>query len=117
MRRARTLLELLPRQPRRRRAADSQAFALKPSSLIAAAAADLARRDFNRCARGSDPYCFHRRHVARATCALDLIDRAIRDRYTGVDSGKRITRIIYGDAELLWAAYELCSPLGDGKAA
>ena len=89
------------------RAPRREAFALKPASIVAAAEADLALRG-RQCGvwlegKGwrPQPYCFHRAHVARASCALDLIDRAIADRYSGVYSGKRITRIIYGDENLL----------------
>jgi hypothetical protein len=92
------------------------AFLLKPASIVTAAEADLELRQHQRSRVGeeprSQPYCFHRRHVARASCALELIDLAIRDRYTGVYGGKRITRIIYGDADLLWAARQLLSPVG-----
>lgn len=109
-----------PTAPRPERSAG--AFVLKPASIVTAAEADLALRQLQRGDRahggehGAKPYCFHRAHVARASCALDLIDRAIRDRYTGVYGGKRITLIIYGDADLLWAARELLSPTDAGGA-
>ena len=95
------------------RAPRREAFALKPGSIVAAAEADLALRG-RQCGVWYEgegwrplPYCFHRVHVARASCALDLIDRAIADRYSGVHSGKRITRIIYGDENLLAEARAL----------
>jgi hypothetical protein len=94
-----------------------EAFALKPASIVAAAEADLALRA-RQCGIWLEgegwrpqPYCFYRAHVARASCALDLINRAIADRYSGVHAGKRITRIIYGDETLLWEARALLSPL------
>jgi len=96
-----------------------KAFALKPSALIAAAEADLRLRSQQQGAQrsGPRPYCFHRSHVVRASCALDLIDRAIRDRYSGVWSAKRITRIIYGDADLLAAALDEARATRGGAAA
>jgi hypothetical protein len=107
---------------RREGARDVAASALKPGSIVAAAEADLALRQAQRGLRmdgddrGARPYCFHRTHVARASCALDLIDRAIADRYSGVYCGKRITRIIYGDENLLWEARAIVA-IGDGVAA
>jgi hypothetical protein len=87
---------------------------LKPSAVVAAAEADVAlrRRKNGAGAPIGTPYCFHRRHVARASCACDLIERAIKDRYAGVGSEKRITRILYGDEELLRAAYAAASCAG-----
>lgn len=97
----------------------TRASALKPGAVAAAAEADLALRAAKRrgkSARGN-AYTFHRRHVQRASCALDLIDRAIADRYAGVWSEKRITRLIYLDAELLDAVRRLLSPLAAPEAA
>jgi hypothetical protein len=89
----------------------TKAFVLKPSSVVAAAEHDLGRRHDRR-ATASAPYAFHRRHVARASCPLDLIDRAIADRYTGYYCGKRVARILYGEDGLLEAARALISPIG-----
>ena len=88
--------------------------AIKPSAIVGAAEADLALRERKIRRRSAEniPYVFHRRHVQAASCALDLIDRAIRDRYSGVYCGKRITRIVYGDEELLRAVRALLSPIG-----
>lgn len=90
----------------------TRAFVLKPSALAKAAEADLALRNRKRlgqCADGK-AYTFHRAHVRRASCALDLVDRAIADRYSGVWSDKRITCLIYGDEDLLRATRELLAP-------
>jgi hypothetical protein len=89
-------------------------FTLKPSSIIAAAEADLKLRRARKGGQPSSaPYCFHRAHVAAASGAFDLIDRAIRDRYSGVYCGKRITRTIYSDEALLSAVCEqLALPAG-----
>jgi hypothetical protein len=84
---------------------------LPPSAIIAAAEADLKLRRGRDASDAGKPYCFHRRHVAAAACALDLIDRAIADRYSGVYCGKRITRTIYGDEVLLREVRALLSPL------
>lgn len=98
----------------------TRAFVLKPSAVVAAVEADLVLRERKRKRRGQHPaggtYVFHRDHVRRASCALDLVDRAIRDRYAGVGSGKRITRLVYGDEELLAATRALLSPIADGAA-
>lgn len=89
----------------------TEAFSLKPASIVTAAMADLATREQQcgawRKRRRAQTYCFHRAHVARASSPLDLIDRAIADRYSGVYSGKRITRIIYRDERLLAEARAL----------
>lgn len=86
-------------------------FALKPRSIVDAAAADLKLRRAQRGAHdredGLQAYCFHRAHVARADSVVDLIERAIRGRYDGVYCGKRITRIIYSDENLLRETYAL----------
>ena len=82
---------------------------LKPSSIVAAAAADI-RKAERKAARQADrfePYCFHRRHVRKAEGARELIALAADDRARGISSGKRITRLIYGDAELLAAALRM----------
>ena len=105
-----------------KRSEGTRAFVLQPASIVTAAEADLLLRERQRGVRydGDDravqPYCFHHRHVVRASCAFDLIDRAIKDRYSGVHSGKRITRIIYADEELLLAARAIVA-IGEGAAA
>lgn len=93
----------------------TRAIALPASAIIKAAEADLALRDLKRAGqRGRGmPYTFHRRHVRHASCALDLVDRAIADRYGGVWSDKRLTRVVYGDEETLRAVRMLLSPLAD----
>lgn len=80
--------------------------ALKASSIVAAARADLAKVSHKRAKRLDryEPYCFHRTHVRAAKSAADLISRALDDRERGLSSGKKATRLIYGDQELLAAA-------------
>lgn len=107
----RTRRSLFPQNAGGRRGERTEAFALKPASIVTAAEADLALRQEQRRIwkkpRSVQAYCFHRAHVARASCVLDLIDRAIADRSSGVYCGKRITRIIYADENLLWEARAL----------
>jgi hypothetical protein len=93
----------------------TRAFVLKPSSVVAAAEADLALRNKKKQSDASAamPYAFYHRHVRLASCALDLIDRAIADRYTGVYCGKRITR----NEELLWEARALLAVASPGGGA
>lgn len=52
-------------------------------------------------------YLFHRKHVARARDAEQLIARAVDDREIGCASAKYHTRLIYQDRELLRAALAL----------
>jgi hypothetical protein len=99
------------------RASRATPFRLTPASIIAAAEADLKLRAAQRgeaveAGVRVKPYCFHRAHGRRASCALDLIDRAIAGRYDGIHGGKRITALIYADEGLLAAARALLSPLG-----
>lgn len=90
---------------------------LKPSSIWAAAMADLDRRARN-CGReicDMEPYAFHAAHVSKADSANDLIRRAIRDIEVaaakdppmwgkGRRSSKYNTRLLYSDVDLLKAA-------------
>ena len=89
----------------------TKAFLLKPASIVTAALADLElRKHQRRPVEGwatSEPYCFHRAHVFHAKSVRDLLERAIKDRYSGVYSSKRVTCIVYGDEDLLWEAYAL----------
>lgn len=81
-------------------------MALKPGSVAAAAEFDLRRRGDKHvgdCDRFA-PYSFHRTHVRKASGAVNLIDRAIAEPQLGAASGKRITRLFYGEPDLLWAA-------------
>lgn len=50
------------------------------------------------------PYAFHRDHVGAADGAIALLALALAERAIGAKSGKRITRLIYGDEPLLAAA-------------
>lgn len=80
--------------------------ALSPTSIVSAARADLKREQSKR--EGGVPrwlpYCFHRLHVRKATSAPELITLALQERERGTASGKRETRLIYGDEALLQAA-------------
>ena len=65
-------------------------MALKPASIVAAARADLARREDNRGTvhkpPGREHYAFHRLHVRKAVTANDLLAVAQRDRSRGLTS-------------------------------
>ena len=84
----------------------TQLMVLKPSSIWSAAMEDLKRREFNKQAAGDSfrPYAFHRRHVIKASTANDVIRAAIAEPGLGIVSGKRDTRLLYSDVELLKAA-------------
>lgn len=84
----------------------TQLVVLKPASVVEAAAADLRRRWQKQDGRSAqfEPYAFHRAHVRVAANIADLIGRAIAGRSLGGGSGKRVTRLLYGDAALLQAA-------------
>jgi hypothetical protein len=82
---------------------------LKPISIIDAAKADLRRRQGNR-GTGREHYAFHRLHVRKASDPAELLAVALRDRQRGLTSGKRWTRLIYGDEPLLQRALELARP-------
>jgi len=81
---------------------------LKPSMIWRCAMDDLARR-----VRNTDPksveyehYAFHRKHVAKASTANDILRAAIAEPGLGQASGKRDTRLLYADVELLKAALQ-----------
>lgn len=92
---------------------------LKPSSIWAAAMADLERRKHNIKYGDFQFYAFHRDHVVSAESANDIIRAAIKDIEDaeaaaedadapvvakGRKSGKANTRLIYSNVELLKAA-------------
>lgn len=75
---------------------------LKPSAIWSAAMQDLKRRASN--LENPPPYqqyAFHRRHVLKANTANDIIRAAIEQPGLGQASGKKDTRMIYSDVELL----------------
>lgn len=86
----------------------TKAFALKPSSLIGAAAADLKTKFVNKADDKKDAgrrwYTFHRSHVRKAKSATELLTIALSDMERGAASGKPNTRLIYADTELMKAA-------------
>jgi len=96
---------------------------LKPSSILAAAEKDLQRRvdNLQLCKVSVDnsgyPFQFQRfaflaPHVRAAKSAADLLRRALRDAEDGgrgILSHKRMTRLIYGQPDLLRAALELAN--------
>src|ERR1017187_7764626 len=79
---------------------------LRPSSIWAAAMEDLKRRAYNKDPgeEGFKVYAFHRKHVLKADTANDVIRAAIAEPGIGMASGKRDTRLLYSDIELLKAA-------------
>ena len=84
----------------------TQLMRLKPSMIWRCAMDDLERRERN---RKADPgeyeqYAFCRSHVAKAESANDILRAAIIQPGKGQASGKRDTRLIYSDVELLKAA-------------
>ncbi len=86
----------------------TQLMVLKPSSIWAAAMEDLKRRLHNTRPNVDTfkHYAFHGRHVLKAASANDIIRAAIADPGTGLASGKRDTRLLYSDVELLKAALQ-----------
>lgn len=86
----------------------TKAFALKPSSLIGAAVADLKTKETNKADdtkdRGTRWYTFHRTHVRKAKSAVELLSIALADLARGASSAKPNTRLIYADKKLLSAA-------------
>lgn len=87
----------------------TQLMVLKPSSVRAAAAEDIRRRDRNRekTEVGDleyEQFAFHRRHVSRSENANDLMVLALMDPAPGRQSGKLNTRLLYSDSALLLAA-------------
>lgn len=86
----------------------TQLMVLRPSSIWAAAMEDLKRRSYNK-DPGEDGfrvYAFHRKHVLKANSANDVIRAAIAEPGLGLASGKRDTRLLYSDVELLKAALQ-----------
>jgi hypothetical protein len=88
-------------------------MSLRPQNIIGAAQADLARRERNKLRfKGQlddalERYAFLGSHVRRANSVRHLLDLAIKKPVKGQAAGKRNTRIIYGDADLLKQALEL----------
>lgn len=90
---------------------------LTPNSVLMAARADLKRHLRNldvrlrqhRLGGLFEEYAFHRDHVRRARDAEELLALALKDRDRGTGCGKRWTRIIYADEDLLWAALSIAS--------
>jgi hypothetical protein len=89
----------------------TRVFVLPPGAIISAAQADLRLRDrkrvSSRATETDEPsiqgqhYAFHRRHVARARDVAGLLTAALRGRQLGMKSGKKNTRAIYADGDLL----------------
>lgn len=82
---------------------------LKPSMIWRCAMDDLERRVRNTMGSESteyEHYAFHRRHVIKAATANDIIRAAIEEPGLGQASGKRDTRLLYSDIELLKAALQ-----------
>ena len=88
---------------------------LKPSMIWGAAMEDLKRREHNEAVAASrkttfprkdeyKQYAFHRRHVLGAGTANDILRAAIAEPALGLAAGKRNTRLLYSDVELLKAA-------------
>jgi len=85
----------------------THAFALKPSSILHAAAADIATRDRAKKNPAGRRYLFIWWHVKEAKSPADLIRRALADSGAGAGHPDHNTRMIYRDSDLLRAAYEL----------
>lgn len=81
---------------------------LKPSMIWRCAMDDLDRRAHNKNtdATGMKQYAFHRKHVAKATTANDILRAAIAQPGLGQASTKKDTRLLYSDVELLRAALQ-----------
>ena len=81
---------------------------LKPSMIWKCAMDDLERRQHNSNAGIADikHYAFHRRHVLKAETANDILRAAIENPGLGLASGKRDTRLLYSDVELLKASLQ-----------
>jgi len=85
---------------------------LKPSMIWRCAMDDIERRAHNHAVatNGNDGefkhYAFHRRHVLKASTANDILRAAIAEPGLGQASGKRDTRLLYSDVELLKAALQ-----------
>ena len=78
---------------------------LTVGAIIGAATEDIERRKRNMSPfRGPgeyEHYAFHRKHVAKSSSAANLIAMALHERLDGIESGKKWTRLIYKDKELL----------------
>ena len=85
----------------------TQLMNLKPSMIWQCAMADLERRERNKERSDSyEVYAFHRRHVAKATSANDIIRAALATPHYGKETGKKDTRLLYSDLTLLEAALQ-----------
>lgn len=91
---------------------------LTPGALVTAAEYDMRRRERNVEDSGAgacEHYAFHRKHVLRASKAepsdrtMRLITLAIEQREIGIESGKKSTRLIYKDEQLLKEALEMAA--------
>lgn len=78
----------------------------KPEAIWRMAMADFDRRSGNLTAdiASMKHYNFHRDHVRKANTANDILRAAIEDPAKGRESGKKVTRMLYGDVEQLRAA-------------
>lgn len=86
-------------------------MALKPSMVWQCAMDDLGRREHNATVGDGGvgeykQYAFHRRHVLKASTANDILRAAIEEPGLGRASGKRDTRLLYSDVDLLRAALQ-----------
>lgn len=81
---------------------------LKPSMIWRCAMDDLERRIHNKNTdvAGMKQYAFHRKHVAKASTANDILRAAIDQPGLGQASNKKDTRLLYSDVELLKAALQ-----------
>lgn len=88
---------------------------LKPSMVWRCAMDDLERRKHNEglktfvgvpLSSTFKHYAFHRRHVVKASTANDILRAAIAEPGLGLASGKKDTRLLYSDVELLKAALQ-----------
>jgi hypothetical protein len=94
-------------------------MSLKPQNLIQAAQADFDRRTRNLSVQHGkfEAYAFHRKHVAEAMSAKELLILALmnpplRTNNEGdiwLDTTKPNTKLIYGNAQLLLAAIRMLS--------
>jgi plasmid stabilization system protein ParE len=75
----------------------------KPEAIWNMAMTDLRRRTGNATADVSEMhhYHFHRDHVRKAKTANDILRAAIEDIGKGRESGKKVTRLLYADEDLL----------------
>jgi hypothetical protein len=80
----------------------------KPEAIWRMALSDVNRRTGNRTADVSEMkhYHFHRDHVRKATTANDVLRAAIEEIEKGRESGKKLTRLLYADPDLLKAALQ-----------